>query len=77
MLYRKIRIDNHNLDLRNVGMVFIYEEGKLRKIKRGEILERHYGDWTLITSVIDENNFECYSGEEGILKLAEQQKSSG
>lgn len=61
---------NHGLDKTDISKIYIYEDEKFIPMPIGNEQKRCYGDWTVITDVIDADNFEGFSGEEHILNLA-------
>lgn len=69
-LYAHVHMINHGIDKLDVGQVFTYKSGKLFKLSSEEGISKPYADWTIITNVIDADNFECFSGEMPILNLA-------
>jgi hypothetical protein len=68
--FAKIHFINHGLDKTDISKVYWYENGKFEPIPSDQACKRNYGDWTVITDVIDADNFECFTGEEYILNLS-------
>lgn len=71
MLFVRVNLENHRLTTIDVGSVFIYENEKFILAPAKEMTKRSYGNWTIVSKIIDENNFECWSGEEKILSLGQ------
>ncbi len=64
----KIHHINHGLDKCDVGRIFVFREGKFFPMTAHEGMSRGYGDWTLVSSVIDADNFEGFSGDICVLE---------
>lgn len=70
MMYAKIHFVNHGLTAMNVGSVFTYENEKFSLAKSADMLKKSHGDWTILAEVIDDDNFNCFTGEIAVLELA-------
>ncbi len=65
-----VHMKNHGLDQRHVGSAYGWVNGKFLPLKGQEALDRHYMDWTIISKIIDSDNFECFTGERETVALA-------
>lgn len=70
MIFSKVHLANHGLTGEDVGQVFHWRGGRLRKVTGDEVCTKRYGDWTVVSSIIDNQRFECFTGEDIVLSLA-------
>jgi hypothetical protein len=68
MIFCEVQWVNHGLKDDDVGKVFHCIDKKLLLVPSEVIAKKHYGDWTIISSVVDADNFKCFSGEIYILE---------
>lgn len=69
-IFSKVYFINHGLDKADISKVFCYENGIFAPATSEQVFKRNYGDWTIISNIIDADNFECFTAEDYILRLS-------
>ena len=69
-MYLKIFMPSHGLNQKDVGSIFIFKDRKFIPMPVDDRMKRSLMDWTVIESIIDDDNFNCWSGEAEAFKLA-------